>query len=788
MNRRNYLGFFVLSVLFICLLFAGTSLSNVDQYWSWKGIEYPLIPYNKKQFSQSDPVVIMVEISSSYLEKNKYLPLIFDISEDPHLKPIVKVNDNIWAVYNIKKERPVRIKKKHLKSGNNKLAITDKQGYGIATLYSIRLDTKSVILPKEPPSLSISSNPYGADIFLDGEHIGVTPQSIITPRGEYRLELKKEGYHSLEEQISVYEDDKKLQFELKLVTISTSSSVLKRQLTEEKTKREQLNRKLAQITEEKANLEEKLETAIDIKMELETALEQKEKAYQEQQDVVAALYEKERQLKSKLFQLELTAKRTEENQIALNDMTRRAEELRRQLGKKEKKNISENLRLEKDLNSVLLEKVRLETVSVELRQKEVGLKNEVTSLKQIAERTRLKSESAKKKLTMMKDRESALISQIENLKERIDRGMAPVVVISHPKNQLKIDLPTTMVHFIAVDDKGIEDVNLFLDGKNVKLDASRGIIRDVKSKGIKSKGNASQKIDLKQRLQLEYGSNTIKVVVKDIDGMVTEELVNVIREKEKGNIWAVVIGINEYLHVRNLKYAVNDASGIKSYLREYLGLPEENIFYLTDRQATKTRILSLLGTQIRRKASQEDTVIIFYAGHGAAETDPIDHDMDGLEKYLLPHEARLDDLFSTAISMNDITTIFQRIRSDRIYFIADTCYSGASGGRTILASGTRATLSDKFLERISRGKGRVIITASSANEVSKEDDKLKHGIFTYYFLKGLKGEADFDNDGIISISEIFSYLSRKVPDATGQDQHPVRKGETEGHLVIGRTK
>ena len=59
--------------------------------------------------------------------------------------------------------------------------------------------------------------------------------------------------------------------------------------------------------------------------------------------------------------------------------------------------------------------------------------------------------------------------------------------------------------------------------------------------------------------------------------------------------------------------------------------------------------------------------------------------------------------------MNDIKTIFMRIRADRLIFIADTCYSGASGGRTMMASKTRANLSDKFYERISKGKGRVII-------------------------------------------------------------------------------
>jgi len=73
--------------------------------------------------------------------------------------------------------------------------------------------------------------------------------------------------------------------------------------------------------------------------------------------------------------------------------------------------------------------------------------------------------------------------------------------------------------------------------------------------------------------------------------------------------------------------------------------------------------------------------------------------------------------------MGEIARIFQRINSERLIFISDTCYSGASGGRTILQSGTRSNLSGAFLERLSQGKGRVILTASDVNEVSAEKDE-----------------------------------------------------------------
>ena len=120
-----------------------------------------------------------------------------------------------------------------------------------------------------------------------------------------------------------------------------------------------------------------------------------------------------------------------------------------------------------------------------------------------------------------------------------------------------------------------------------------------------------------------------------------------------------------------------------------------------------------------------------------------------------------------------------------LIFIADACYSGASGGRTIGIKRMRANISDAFIDRISSGKGRVIITASGANEISAEYDELQHGVFTYYMLEGLKGKADLDKDGIITVDEVYNYVSINVPLATGQSQHPVKKGSVKGQLIMG---
>ena len=115
-------------------------------------------------------------------------------------------------------------------------------------------------------------------------------------------------------------------------------------------------------------------------------------------------------------------------------------------------------------------------------------------------------------------------------------------------------------------------------------------------------------------------------------------------------------------------------------------------------------------------------------------------------------------------------------------------HSGSTAGRTFQTASRRAVVSDAFLSRLSKGKGRVVLTASRSSEVSEERDNLGHGVFTYYLLEGLKGKADQDGDGIITVDEVCAYVSKKVPEATGQNQHPVKKGEVEGQLVLGHVR
>jgi uncharacterized caspase-like protein len=326
------------------------------------------------------------------------------------------------------------------------------------------------------------------------------------------------------------------------------------------------------------------------------------------------------------------------------------------------------------------------------------------------------------------------------------------------------------------DDQGLMRLEVLVNGRTVEGGDARGI-RPVE-------GHAPKRLSFERRISLAQGANRILVKATDTDGLTSERGITVHYSTSRRNVWAVVIGINDYPQLPRLKYAVNDAREFHRFLIEKNRMPINNVTLLLNDQATLKNLRSTLGTKLKNAAGIDDMVIIFFAGHGATERDATSADGDGLEKYLLPWETDPADLYSTAMPMREIAHIFGRIRSDRLIFIADSCYSGASGGRTISVTGTRANITDVFLERISGGRGKVIITASAANEVSVEKDELRHGVFTYYLLEGLRGAADFDRDGAITVDEAYSYVSEKVPRATGQEQHPVKKGSVEGSFVM----
>ena len=227
-------------------------------------------------------------------------------------------------------------------------------------------------------------------------------------------------------------------------------------------------------------------------------------------------------------------------------------------------------------------------------------------------------------------------------------------------------------------------------------------------------------------------------------------------EKKPGfyrDSWAVIIGINDYLHWPKLRYAVNDANGIEEALITKFGFKKENIRKLLNGDATRQRIMQVLGDELTdsTKVQREDRVFFFFAGHGTTRTFE-----DGRQVgFIVPVDADQTNYVSTAISMSQIREASDLIPAKHVYFVMDSCYSGLA-----LSRGSGAYSKDRsYLEEITRRTARQILTAGGANQQVADDGPNGHSVFTWAVLQGLQGEADLDGNGVITASELGAYVS-----------------------------
>jgi caspase domain-containing protein len=365
------------------------------------------------------------------------------------------------------------------------------------------------------------------------------------------------------------------------------------------------------------------------------------------------------------------------------------------------------------------------------------------------------------------------------------------IAVRHPADGARVSEPQTVVAAVVTSSRGIGSVTVTLNGTEVLRQAE---------------ATRQASVVVTAPVTLREGANTIVLTARETDGTLRQDVRTVTLDRTAAvatpapsadrlgrDAYAVIIGVGRYEHltIPTLKYAVADAEAMYRILTDTAGFKKDNVLLLTDRSERKPTLRNIkyaLGTFLARAAQKDDTVIVYFAGHGAPEVDQRGLERDGLAKYLIPSDADPDDLFSTALPMDDLQTIFGRIEAERVVMFLDACYSGAAGGRTFASKRTRSgAVDDLFLERLTRSKGRAIITASRPAELSVELPELGHGIFTYYLTEGLRGAGDLNRDGIVSLQELYEYVEQQVvrkSRAVGGNQHPMMKGELEGVLPL----
>ena len=237
---------------------------------------------------------------------------------------------------------------------------------------------------------------------------------------------------------------------------------------------------------------------------------------------------------------------------------------------------------------------------------------------------------------------------------------------------------------------------------------------------------------------------------------------------------AVVIGVANYGNVCPLPGAVrNDARDVAAILTSdtYCGYQPCNVHVLLDDDATLARIRTALDS-VSQASGANDSVVIFFSGHGALLGNPADP-----ESALLPVECDAQRLDSTSLSETEFSSVLRRISAQRLLVLIDACHSGGAGSFKSMGTGESPALgyNEKSLDRLAQGTGRVLIASSRANETSLVLPNAPNSVFTSKLLDALRGQGRTSGDGVIRVFEIFNHVAQMVKRAVPGCQHPIFK-------------
>jgi len=217
---------------------------------------------------------------------------------------------------------------------------------------------------------------------------------------------------------------------------------------------------------------------------------------------------------------------------------------------------------------------------------------------------------------------------------------------------------------------------------------------------------------------------------------------------------AIIIGIEKYKRVPKAEFANLDAKDFYNYAVRGLGIKPENIKLLIDEEADDIEIVKAFENWMPLQVNKGKTdVYVFYSGHGLPSND-------GQSLYFLPYGVDKQYLARTAVGQKEVVAALVASKPKSVTMFIDSCCSGQSrGGDVLLASVKPIALK---AETNSFPSNFTVITASSNDQVSSSSPELKHGIFSFFLMKGMEGDADLNKDGKITFGEMQEYLSDKV--------------------------
>ena len=337
----------------------------------------------------------------------------------------------------------------------------------------------------------------------------------------------------------------------------------------------------------------------------------------------------------------------------------------------------------------------------------------------------------------------------------------------------RVDTYTTFLRGQVTDDAGV--MNILVQGRKV---------------GIKEDGSFAAKI------KLAVGRNDILIQAEDINSNVAEKSVTIIRDefiseqtlvdvdmppKTKMNnpdALAVVIGVESYQYVPDATFAYNDAEVFREYLAETMGMKRQRIKLATNTKATQAEFSKLLGPNgwlARNVVKGKSDVIVYFSGHGIASAD-------AKSSGILPFD--VDPNYSVGLPTEQLYKDLSSMGAKSVTVFLDACFTGQTRNSEMLIANARPIVIRPLAQSIPSNV--TVISAASGSQISGAIEEKEHGLFTYYVLKGLGGEADANKDTLLKMNELSEYVSTNVREQAalnGREQIPELQGDANRVLV-----
>jgi hypothetical protein len=228
--------------------------------------------------------------------------------------------------------------------------------------------------------------------------------------------------------------------------------------------------------------------------------------------------------------------------------------------------------------------------------------------------------------------------------------------------------------------------------------------------------------------------------------------------------WAILVGPQEYKHIKPLQYSTADIVDVGQMFRQYLDFKDDNILEFGTKLSLEPLehvIQHELGGLLNcGKVHEEDLLVFYFSGHGFRDN----------KDYLLPVEASPNNLKRTAIEFEDLVSQLTDSKCNNIVLLLDMCREAITGERGIVSIGEE---SRQVVERA----GFATIFSCEQKQLSFEIDELQHGSFTHCFLEGIKSGK------YVSLGEMYQYLVEEVPTTNkkygkpSQRPYPVQAGD-----------